>query len=322
MDRRARLRSIFRRLPVLRAYERRIAELTALATELAATAARNAPFVPAGHFYSPLPNLEEIRERSQSIWGFDPACIPGVDLRLDQQFLLLKEMSSLVEETPLATSPAEAAAAGSRYWMDNPAYGAGDGTFLTLMLRHFRPKRLIELGCGYSSACTMDASSRYLGGQLDAVFVDPYPELFTSLLLPDDRPDVRPLSTQEVAKTSLTSSLTAGDVLFVDSTHVSRTGSDVNALFFDILPRLEPGVLVHLHDIFPGFEYPQAWVFEGRAWTEQYLLRAFLQYNDAFEILLWPGLLLALDPDLVWQQVPAMRVNSGGAIWLRRTGRA
>lgn len=76
------------------------------------------------------------------------------------------------------------------------------------------------------------------------------------------------------------------DLLFIDSSHVSKAGSDVNYLFFEVLPRLKPGVVVHIHDIFLPDEYPKVWVIDqGRNWNEQYLLRAFLQFNREWEIL-------------------------------------
>ena len=109
-----------------------------------------------------------------------------------------------------------------------------------------------------------------------------------------------------------------GDVLFVDSTHVVRTGGDVNRIFFELLPALAPGVVVHLHDMFPGFEYPAEWVYEGRAWSELYLVRAFLQYNDAFEILLWPNLLAMLDHHDIVRRFPQAELNIGGSLWLRK----
>ena len=78
-----------------------------------------------------------------------------------------------------------------------------------------------------------------------------------------------------------------GDILFIDSTHVSKLGSDVNYLFFEILPRLRSGVRVHIHDVFFPFEYPPKWIAKGIAWNENYLLRGFLQYNDKFRIVLF-----------------------------------
>ena len=84
--------------------------------------------------------------------------------------------------------------------------------------------------------------------------------------------------------------LEGGDILFIDSTHVLKTGSDVVRLYNEIVPRLNAGVIVHIHDIFYPFEYPRDWVLEGRAWSEAYLVRVFLAFNSEYEILLFnPG---------------------------------
>jgi hypothetical protein len=112
--------------------------------------------------------------------------------------------------------------------------------------------------------------------------------------------------------------LRSGDVLFVDSSHVAKIGSDVNSLFFDVLPNLAPGVVVHVHDIHYPFEYPKDWVFEGRAWNEAYLLRAFLTMNTDYEILLFNSYLSCFHIDEVAQLMPGWRINPGGSIWLRR----
>jgi hypothetical protein len=102
--------------------------------------------------------------------------------------------------------------------------------------------------------------------------------------------------------------LDSGDVLFVDSTHVAKLGSDVNRILFEILPALASGVVVHFHDVFYPFEYPKNWVREGRGWNETYVLRAFLEYNEAFEILLWGHMLRTL----------GHYAGTGGSIWLRK----
>ena len=314
------LRRIARHLPLVGAYERRIAELTAQVNEMAGAGANGAPlWVPPGHFYSPLPPRAEIEARAATIFGRDPLDVAAVDLRVDAQRTLLDELEPLQVDVELPRTEADARAAGCRYWTDNVPFGAGDALFLTLLLKHLRPSRLVELGCGFSSACTMDARDRHLDGRLDLTFVDPYPQLFESLVREADRAGVRVMSvaTQDVPL-AVVAELGEGDVLFVDSTHVVRTGGDVNRIFFELLPALAPGVVVHLHDMFPGFEYPAEWVYEGRAWSELYLVRAFLQYNDAFEILLWPNLLAMLDHHDIVRRFPQAELNIGGSLWLRK----
>jgi hypothetical protein len=111
-----------------------------------------------------------------------------------------------------------------------------------------------------------------------------------------------------------------GDVLFLDLTHVVRPGSDVNHVILEVLPRLRPGVWVHVHDIFFPFEYPPAWVEEGRAWQETYLLRAFLAFNQAFEIRWFQTFLWARHRAVLERCVPWTARNTGGNIWLQRVG--
>jgi hypothetical protein len=116
--------------------------------------------------------------------------------------------------------------------------------------------------------------------------------------------------------------LEAGDVLFVDSTHVAKLGSDVNHACFQILPRLAPGVVVHFHDIAYPFEYEPQMVDQGYGWNESYLLRAFLQFNDRYEILLWNDLVRTRLHDVVEREFPAFLEHESpgneGSLWIRR----
>jgi hypothetical protein len=114
--------------------------------------------------------------------------------------------------------------------------------------------------------------------------------------------------------------LGADDILFIDSSHVLRIGSDVQYLFLEVLPRLAPGVLVHIHDIFMPAEYPREWVLtHGYFWTEQYLLQAFLTFNTSWEVI-WAGSFMQLNhreslacafPQAVLDAMP-------GSFWIRR----
>jgi hypothetical protein len=324
------LRAIARRLPIISGYERRLAEVTAQVTDTAKAVADrdrefaeyrevHRPWAPVGHFYSPFPDLDAVETRAAAIYGTDIRNIPAVDLRVDEQLALLAEIEEFASSISFCRTPEEAEIEGHRYWTENPAYGDTDARFLTAMLHHFRPAKLIELGCGYSSAVTLDARDRFLDFGLDLTFVDPYPELLESLVSESDRSSVsiHTVGTQEV-DLDLLRELGQNDVLFIDSTHVAKTGSDVNRIFFEILPALNPGVLIHLHDVFSRFEYPRDWVTEQRGWTEQYVLRAFLQYNTQFEIVLWPNFLWAIHAGSLVDRYPIMANNAGGAFWMRK----
>lgn len=271
-------------------------------------------WVPPGHFYSPHVDLEDVAARSAEI--FDPAVRPaGIDLQAEAQIELFEQFAPLVQDLQFPAVKGD----DYRSYFDNPAYSWADGIVLHGMLRHLAPQRVVEVGSGYSSALILDTVDGWLPGATDLVFVEPYPELLKSMLRPGDnaRVTIHARPVQDVPLETF-SALEAGDLLFIDSTHVVKAGSDVNRLFFDVLPSLQPGVWVHLHDIFFPFEYPEPWVREGRAWQEAYLLRAFLMFNPQFEVRWFQHYMWTQQRPLLETQVPLMAKNPGANIWLQR----
>jgi predicted O-methyltransferase YrrM len=279
-----------------------------------------APFLrwaPPGHFYSPIPDLRAIDADAARLFDRSSVAVPGIDIAGDEQLELLATFSEILADWSF---PHEAD--GERRYFSgtgNFAYGIGDAMMLHAMLRHARPRRLIEVGSGFSSCMTLDTNELFLDGSMAITFIEPYPELLYSLIGDGERDgiDVHECRLQDVPDEVFTA-LEAGDVLFIDSTHVARVGSDVVDIFARVLPLVAPGVLIHLHDVFWPFEYPESWVREGRAWTEIYLLRSFLQFNDSFEILLFNDYLATVHGDAIARLVPRMQENTGGSIWLRR----
>ena len=271
-------------------------------------------WVPPGHFYSPFPDLDDYDRRAARLR--DPhRQLVGIDLRESEQLDLVEAIGALVADVAFPEQPDPTGA--SRYWFDNPAYAYGDGTVLHGMLRHLRPRRVVEVGSGYSSAMILDTVDGWLSGT-ELTFIEPHPELLRDLLRPGDetRVTIHGVAVQDVSL-DVFDQLEAGDVLFVDSTHVVKAGSDVNHLFFEVLPRLRSGVWVHLHDIFYPFEYPEAWVREGRAWHEAYLVRAFLAFNAAFEIRWFQDFLWCRHRERL-ERLPWVARNPGASFWLEK----
>ena len=165
----------------------------------------------------------------------------------------------------------------------------------------------------------LDTSERHLNQSVNFTFIEPYPELLKSLLRTKDLASISILESrlQDVPINEF-QQLNSGDFLFIDSTHVSKTGSDVNYLLFDILPSLSDGVYIHIHDIFYPFEYPREWVFGGRSWNEIYALRAFLQFNSAFTIEMMNTYLEHFHQQRFVSRMPLCMKNTGGSIWLRK----
>ena len=187
------------------------------------------------------------------------------------------------------------------------------------MMRRVKPKRIVEVGSGYSSCCMLDTNDAFFNGDIDIRFVEPYPQLLKSLVRPSDL-ETREIIEKRVQDVDIEvfTSLQENDILFVDSTHVSRVGSDVNHMFFEILPHINEGVYVHFHDIHYPFEYPEHWVYQGRWWTETYLLRAFLEFNSDFEIVYTNTFMQRFHREFFEERMPLCLKNQGASIWLRR----
>jgi predicted O-methyltransferase YrrM len=270
---------------------------------------------PNGHFYSPYPSLAELDERAHEIWS-DRAELPGIDLRTPEQLELLARLGRFDAEIPFAEQPVD----GLRYRYANDFFNRADGITWHTLLRELQPKRVIEVGSGFTSAVLLDTAEHFLG-DVHMTFVEPYPERLLSLISDADKQRARLLAccVQDLSLAKF-DALEAGDVLFIDSSHVSKLGSDVNHLYFEVLPRLAPGVWVHVHDIFWPFVYPRHWAQQGRAWTESFLLRAFLTFNPAFEIRLWVDYLFRTQRDAIAQHLPTMlSAGAGGSFWMQRT---
>ena len=273
-------------------------------------------FAPPGHFYSPLPDPGEIRRDRERLFDRSRTAIPGIQLDPERQLALVDELSAYGGDLPYPAMRT----AGRRYFYENEWFGRGSAVVLYCMLRHFRPTRVFEIGSGFSSAAMLDANDLGFGGRIAFTFVEPNPARLYELLTAEDRRRHQVIENlvQRVPLERF-DALEPGDFLFVDSSHVARIGSDVGHLLTEVLPRLAPGVVVHFHDIYWPFEYPEKWVLDGCAWNEAYVLRAFLQFNPAFEILLFNSYLAEHHRERVAQALPGFIPKSGSSLWLRRT---
>lgn len=272
---------------------------------------------PPGHFYSPIVDpamigAEFLRRASEP----PPLTLPGIAVDLDAQTAMWHRMLPFLREIPFPDEPAE----GFRYHFSNSNFSYGDGSILYAVLRLFEPRRLIEIGSGYSSACSLDTIDRYLSGRVRVTFIEPFADLLRNVLGAGTMREVD-LHESQVQDVGLDvyADLAANDLLFIDSTHIMKTDSDVCHELFAILPKLKSGVLIHFHDIFWPFEYGNEWVLkENRSWNEIYGMRAFLMYNDAFEILFFNDYFRRFNHSLIAATYPKFLQNTGGSLWLRK----
>jgi predicted O-methyltransferase YrrM len=305
------IKTVIKKSPVLKGY---IAEREKLRSELSALKALN-KFVPPGHFYSPIPSLDEIQRDESKIFGKPLPGKIGIELHEEEQLKLLGDFIAFYKEMPFQSEKHE----GLRYYYENPAYSYSDAILLHCMIRFLKPKNIIEVGSGFSSCMMLDTNELFFDGSIATTFIEPYPKLLLSLIKDADKSKITTIQSrlQDVDLCEF-ETLQANDILFIDSTHVSKIYSDVNYIFFEILPKLSSGVYVHFHDIFYPFEYPKAWVYEGRAWNEAYLLRAFLQYNNAFRVVLMNTFMEHFHEAFFQNNMPLCMKNTGGSIWIRK----
>lgn len=267
-----------------------------------------------GHFYSPIVDPGEARLRAAQLWKSQDE-MSGVNLHPEVQLDLLKQLAT---HTKTINYPINKPEAGAGYYYSNDQFPVLDAEFLHVMLCHLSPRVMIEVGSGFSSLITANVNKNILNDALDFTCIEPYPRRF----LTDGVPGITRLIQKKVESVGLEffERLHSGDILFIDSSHVSKTGSDVNYLFFDVLPRLRQGVYVHIHDIFLPDEYPKNWVIDqGRNWNEQYLLRAFLQFNSEWEVV-WAAHFMGTRHTKMVQEVfphyPS--IGGGGSFWIRK----
>jgi len=271
---------------------------------------------PPGHFYSPLMEVEDLKSRADEIWiEEEKEEINGINFEAEQQIKFLGELATYYDGIPFKEGKQD----NLRYYYNNEFYGYTDSIVLYSMIRHFKPNRIVEIGSGFSSAVMLDTNELFFDNRIDLTFIEPYPDRLYSLMSEEDK-KISNIIQSNVQSVSLEvfEKLEAGDILFIDSSHVVKTGSDVNYILFKILPRLKKGVMIHFHDIFHPFEYPKTWVLDtNKNWNENYFLKAFLMYNSNFKIRLFSDYLHKYYKES-FQNMPLCYKMTGGNIWLEK----
>jgi hypothetical protein len=271
---------------------------------------------PPGHFYSPLVENDEVRKMESRIWP-DAPTVPGIDLHDDNHERLLAGVFPKFA-SDYAYPPTKADCVHSYdFYRDNSQFGNLDALALFCMLRSMRPKNVIEIGCGFSTLLTGSVNHRFFNDAIKVSCIEPYPLDFLLQGVPGIT-DFIQSKVQDVPVDTF-SVLDKGDILFIDTSHVSKTGSDVNHIYFEILPRLKAGVIIHIHDIFLPDDYPKNWVIdEGRGWNEQYVVRALLMYSSAFEVVFGCYNASVKYPSLI-KRLFNGAMHGGGSLWIKKT---
>lgn len=276
---------------------------------------------PTGHYYSPVvdpPAIEPYYRRSLASKVSD---LRGIDVDVAAMATFWEDNLPTIRSSAFPFD----ARSTHRFRIDGAPFPWGDAVVLRAMIAARRPKRIIEIGSGFSTACMLDAADEFGLVGLGVTCIEPYPDSVRSLLWPRDQSRVRILESpvQEVPL-DVFRELEAGDFLFVDSTHILKTGSDVHFELFEILPTLASGVVVHFHDCPFPFEYSPKWVLEyNHSWNEIYALRAYLTDNPCYRITFWNTLFQHLHPEKTAAAFPLAATNAfmrdpGSSIWLEK----
>jgi len=251
------------------------------------------------HYYWPVPDFKELEARK---WRADQAPI-GVDLALEKQ---LDFLQNVVPQYEPEWGPESGAIASAGYKRGNGFFETVDAEIAYCLVRHLKPKRIIEVGGGHSSrvlAAALEQNLKVDGVCGTLLTIDPHPDRFPKEAL-SDRVQLIAASVQSVdLEVFLT--LGSGDFLFLDSTHIVGIGSDVVREYLEILPRINPGVLIHAHDIFIPSDYPQNLVLKSLSfWSEQYLLEALLTFNRRLEVVWGSSAMQGFQPEALERAFP------------------
>lgn len=263
-------------------------------------------FYPLNHYESPYVTKNSIEDQDE----VDLFNLKDINLNEENQIRLLEDLSrfycSFYEDYKI--DPKE-----NRYKLKNGMFDEADAILYYGILRKYRPQRIIEIGSGYSTALALDVREKYLT-ECKIICIEPYPDRLTQTLKDIEEVTLYKEFVQNIDKEKF-DELEMEDILFIDSSHVARMGGDVLAEYFQILPRIKSGVIIHIHDIFYPFIYPPKWLRQGRCYNEAFILRALLMNSREYEILFFNDMMYKRHE----KECRLHCKNPGGSsIWLRK----
>lgn len=273
----------------------------------------------ADHFYQPIPNPKEAVLYANTTRPTD-----AIEYDLDEQIAFVQDLL----ETYKTEFNAAADLCAVGYKMHYGGFGSGDAEMLYSVVRHLKPRRIIEVGAGTSTQVILAAlrknkNSSGVTTRCRLTSIDPYPSKEV-LSLPSEIAEyadheVVASRVQDVAL-DLFKSLGVGDILFVDSSHVFKPGSDVEHEFLRIYPVVSAGAWIHIHDIFMPFDYPTSWnTKECFFWNEQYFLEVFLQFNNTFKARAMLNMIARARPEIFVNVIDRYKPDRmPGSFWMQR----
>lgn len=265
------------------------------------------------HYYQPLINPQKHLSKSLR----DNRNLPGIDFNVDEQLDLLSKFKYNEE---LIKFPLEKSDETNKYYYNNGSYESGDAEYLYNVIRHFKPRRIIEVGSGSSTLMVKNAlleneieNNNY---ECDHICIEPFEQPWLESV------GVKVIREKvETIEASFFQQLETNDILFIDSSHIIRPQGDVLFEYLEIFPALKEGVIIHIHDIFTPKDYLNEWIYEHRLWNEQYLLEAFLTFNEKFKVIGAVNYLVHNHRKELLKKCPILATQPNrepGAFWMRK----
>ncbi len=254
-------------------------------------------FIMPVHYYVSVPNILELK-KTKDVWAKKSA-MPGIDTSIEEQSSRMLAMCKPYQSEYAGNKVREQGF--TEGW--GPGYGYIEAQALHGVIRDLKPKRIVEVGAGVSTLCMLQAlelNEKEGAATCEYTCIEPYP---SEKLRQEKR--IKLIDTPvQVVDYSVFESLEAGDFLFIDSSHTVKPGSDVNYLYLEALPRVKPGVVVHIHDITFPYDYDRNTLQEFTHWSESSLLRAFLIFNNRSSILFSMSMLHYDRPESIKEAFP------------------
>ena len=200
-----------------------------------------------------------------------------------------------------------------RYSIENAWFNKEDALVLMTMMLEFKPKKIIEIGSGFSTCVMLDVNEYCLNNETEITSIEPYPERLLSKIRINEKNYQLNVNSVQQCDISIFEKLEKNDILFIDSSHVAKSGGDILYEYFKIIPMLQSGVIIRIHDIFFPFTYPKKWLYEGRCYNEAYILHGFLMNNNEYEIIYFNNFMHSNLVESIGESF-----ESGGSIWIRK----
>jgi hypothetical protein len=270
------------------------------------------------NFYSSIPSIQQTMDSFEYQHGNPP---PYLDARLFDAERMRAELASLLPYTSEFEPPTDGdEETCTNYFWGNSQFSYSDAMSLYAYVRRIQPKSIVEIGAGFSSLVSLEALRRNGTGRL--LCIEPYPRPFISRMHTEGALDLQGIRAQDVTAELLNSTLADGDILFIDSTHTVKTGSDCLHIYLRLLPYIEKKIFVHVHDIFLPFGLPMNWLLDSQIyWTEQYLLMAFLIDNPRVKVLYGSAYNAHFNVEPLREQTHGRTTPGGSSFWFEYDGR-